>query len=166
MLTGLEKEIVRALQEGIPLVSRPFGAIAGKLGITEAELLARIRDMIDRGLIRRFGAAVRHQDLGYTANAMVVWKVPESRADDAGTIFSSFSEVSHCYQRKTPAGWPYNLFTMVHGRTEDECRAVAREMSEASGIYDYLVLFSTGELKKESMKYFLENPEPRIQNPD
>ncbi|MCL6610629.1 MAG: Lrp/AsnC family transcriptional regulator [Peptococcaceae bacterium] len=155
MLSRLEKEIVKALQEGLPLVSRPFSAMAEKLGITEEALLDKIRDMVDRGLIRRFGAAVRHQDLGYTANAMVVWKVPGSGVEEAGKIFSGFSEVSHCYLRKTSGEWEYNLFTMVHGRTEEECRAVARAMSEASGVGDYLVLFSTAELKKESMKYFV-----------
>lgn len=156
MLTRLEKEIVKAMQEGLPLVSRPFSAMAEKLGITEDSLLNKIRDMMDRGLIRRFGAAVRHQDLGFTANAMVVWKVPESGAEETGKIFSGFSEVSHCYQRKTSGNWEHNLFTMVHGRTEEECRAAARAMSEASGIVDFIVLFSTAELKKSSMKYFLE----------
>ncbi len=155
MLTRLEKEIVKALQEGLPLVSRPFSALAGKLGLTEEALLDKIREMMDRGLIRRFGAAVRHQDLGYTANAMIVWKVPDSLVDKAGAVFSGFSQVSHCYQRKTAGDWQYNLFTMVHGRTESECREVARAMSEASGIEDYLVLFSTAELKKSSMKYFV-----------
>lgn len=156
MVTRLEKEIVRALQKGLPLVSRPFADMAEKLGISEEKLIDTIRDMVDRGLIRRFGAAVRHQDLGFTANAMVVWNVPDSDIERAGDLFSSFPEVSHCYQRKTSGEWRHNLYTMVHGRTGDECRASAKAMSEASGIRDYLVLFSTEELKKESMKYFTE----------
>jgi DNA-binding Lrp family transcriptional regulator len=155
MPSKLEKDIVRVLQEGLPLVSRPFKVLAGKLNISEETLISTITSMMDRGLIRRFGAAVRHQDLGYSANAMVVWKVPEPAVDEVGELFSGFSEVSHCYQRKTSADWRYNLFTMVHGRTEEECRRIAEAMGEASGIKDYLVLFSTGELKKDSMKYFL-----------
>lgn len=156
MLSPLEKEIVRVLQVGLPLVSRPFAAMAERLDITEEKLLETIRDMVDRGLIRRFGAAVRHQDLGYTANAMVVWNVPDEEVEQAGLIFSGFSEVSHCYQRKTSGSWHYNLFTMVHGRNEEECRKSARALSQAAGIKEYLVLFSSEELKKDSMKYFLE----------
>ncbi|MFZ5632737.1 MAG: Lrp/AsnC family transcriptional regulator [Bacillota bacterium] len=157
MLSRLEKDIIRELQEGLPLVSRPFLVIAGRLGITEDALLEKIRDMMGRGLIRRFGAAVRHQDLGYTANAMVVWKVPGAGVEKAGEMFARFPEVSHCYQRRTSAEWPYNLFTMIHGRTEEECYALARAMSETSGIEEYLVLFSNQELKKDSMKYFTED---------
>lgn len=156
MPSQLEKEIVRALQEGLPLVSRPFLAVAEKLGMTEEALINSVKDMMARGLIRRFGAAVRHQDLGFTANAMVVWRVPEETVEETGQIFSGDARVSHCYQRRTGGIWEYNLFTMVHGRTEEECRAAAIEMSEAAGIKEYKVLFSTAELKKTSMKYFLE----------
>jgi len=156
MLTRLEKEIIKALQEGLPLVSRPFAALAEKLDLTEGELLEAVREMLDRGLIRRFGAAVRHQDLGFTANAMVVWNVPEEESESIGQLFAGYPEVSHCYQRKTSGEWKYGLFTMVHGRTEDECRSTAKAMSKAAGVEDYLVLFSSEELKKESMKYFIE----------
>lgn len=155
MVTDLEKKIVRALQEGIPLVRRPYRAIAEKVGISEEELIESIKDMRSRGLIRRFGAAVRHQDLGYTSNAMIVWKVPAAEVDRVGAIFADYPEVSHCYERETSGSWRYNLFTMVHGKTPLKCREMAGEMSRISGIAEYQVLFSTGELKKESMKYFL-----------
>ncbi|KJS00723.1 MAG: transcriptional regulator [Peptococcaceae bacterium BRH_c4a] len=156
MITGLEKDIVRILQEGLPLVSRPFLAMAERLGITEDTLIDAIRDMQSRGLIRRFGAAVKHQALGYTANAMVVWKVEGEDAIRAGEIFSAFAEVSHCYLRENSGGWQHSLFTMVHGKTGEECHQIARTMSKASGLTEYLVLFSTEELKKNSMKYFTE----------
>lgn len=157
MLTELEKKIVKELQKGLPLVNRPFLDMADQLGLTEEVLLIKIKDMMKRGIIRRFSAAVRHREIGYTANAMVVWKIPESGIEKAGKIFATFEEVSHCYQRENSGGWEYNLFTMVHGRNEDECLAVALTMSKTSGIEDYLVLFSSQELKKESMKYFLED---------
>lgn len=156
MLSKLEIEIVRALQEGLPLVSRPFSVMAKSLDITEDRLIEIIKDMLSRGLIRRFGAAVRHQDLGYTANAMVVWNVDKNEVAKAGEIFSSFTEVSHCYEREPAGEWIYRLFTMVHGKTPEECHEIARAMSEASGLKDYLILFSTAELKKSSMKYFME----------
>lgn len=155
MITDLEKQIVRALQEGLPLISRPYRAIADKIGISEEELIDKIKDMRSRGLIRRFGAAVRHQDLGFTANAMIAWKAPAGEVDRAGGLFSEYPAVSHCYERSTAGSWQYNLFTMLHGKNPGECHAIAGEMSRISGLSDYLVLFSTRELKKESMRYFV-----------
>ncbi|MGB9905489.1 MAG: Lrp/AsnC family transcriptional regulator [Desulfotomaculales bacterium] len=156
MLNKLDRALVRELQEGLPLVKRPFLAIARKLQITEEEVLAKIEEFLANGVIRRFGAAVRHQDLGFVANAMVVWRVPPERTREVGQIMASFPEVTHCYERACPPGWPYNLYTVLHGRTEEECRAVAARLSAASGITDYQVLMSTAELKKSSMKYFTE----------
>ncbi len=157
MLSQLDKEIIRALQEGLPLVSRPFLALAEKLGITEDELLAKVQDFAERGVIRRFGAAVRHQDLGFVSNAMVVWQVPEERIEEVGRLMATFDEVSHCYQRPArPPDWPYNLFTVVHGQTPEDCREIAARLSRASGIASYRLLFSVAELKKSSMKYFVE----------
>ncbi len=157
MLNKLERALVRELQEGLPLVKRPFLEIAQKLKISEEEVLARVRDFMQRGIIRRFGAAVRHQDLGYVANAMVVWRVPDERVPEVGRIMSSFPEVTHCYERARDPQWPYNLYTVVHGQTEEQCREIAARLSAAAGINDYQVLFSTAELKKSSMKYFLED---------
>lgn len=142
------------MQEGLPLESRPFRVIAGRLDISEEALICKVREMISRGVIRRFGAVVRHQDLGYKANVMAVWKVSGDMVDKAGEIFSGFSEVSHCYLRETNDRWQYSLFAMIHGRTEEECRDIAESMSEASGIKEYQLLFSTSELKKESIEYF------------
>ncbi|MHB8156958.1 MAG: siroheme decarboxylase subunit beta [Desulfocucumaceae bacterium] len=156
MISNIEKAIIKALQEGLPLVSRPFKAMAEKLGISEEALIDTIQDMKARGLIRRFGAAVRHQDLGYSANAMVVWDAPGSEVERAGKIFSGFPGVSHCYERQISGDWEYNLFTMVHGRAIEDCHAMAGAMSKASGLSKYRVLFSTEELKKISMKYFIE----------
>ncbi|MBE3587215.1 MAG: AsnC family transcriptional regulator, partial [Thermoanaerobacteraceae bacterium] len=152
MLSEQDKAIIRALQEGLPLVSRPYRALAEKLGMDEEELLARVKDFIHRGIIRRFGAAVRHQDLGYVANAMVVWEVPEERVEEVGRLMASFTEVSHCYQRPAhPPRWPYNLFTVVHGQTAEDCRNIALKLSRVSGIENYRLLFSVAELKKSSM---------------
>jgi len=155
-LNKLDRALIRELQKGLPLVSRPFQTIAQKLQISEAEVLARVQELIDRGVIRRFGAAVRHQDLGYVANAMVVWPVPDERVREAGRIMASFPGVTHCYERVRAPGWPYNLYTVIHGRTEEECRETAARIAAAAGVDDYQILFSTAELKKSSMKYFVE----------
>lgn len=154
MLTEQDKRIVRELQNGLPLVSRPFKVMAGKLGMSEDELIARIKYFIECGRIRRFGAAVRHQDLGYVANAMVVWDVPDERVTETGRIMAGFEEVTHCYQRPRRPGWPYNLFTVVHGRSKEECAKTTERISRATGMEKYRLLFSTAELKKSSMRYF------------
>ncbi len=157
MLTELEKKIVRELQEGLSLDRRPFSAVAGRLGLTEEQLIEKINEFIDRGIIRRFGATLRHQDIGFVANAMVVWKVEPGLAKEVGKNLAAFPEVTHCYHRKSPPGWPYTVFTMVHGKTEEDCREIARRISSATGIEDYQVIFSNRELKKSCMKYFVED---------
>ena len=158
MLSERDREIVRVLQDGVPLVSRPYQAMASRLQMSEEELLAVIEELMQRGIIRRFGAMVNHQELGYVANAMIVWRVPEDRIDEAGEIMAGFQEVTHCYQRPAyPPDWPYNLFTMVHGRKRDDCLEIASRLAQASGIEDYRLIFSLAELKKSGMKYFLED---------
>lgn len=157
MLSEREKKIVTVIQDGLPLVSRPYQALAGRLDMSEEDLLAAIGDFMERGIIRRLGAAVRHQDLGYAANAMIVWQVPEDRIESVGSIMAGFPEVTHCYQRpvRLPA-WPYNLFTMVHGKRREDCQEIAGRLSAASGVTAYRLIFSLAELKKSGMKYFVE----------
>ncbi|KAF1084711.1 hypothetical protein SPSYN_02496 [Sporotomaculum syntrophicum] len=156
MLTELEKQIIRELQQGLPLVVRPYLALAKKLSLSEDELMAKINEMITSGLIRRFGAAMHHQKLGYTANAMVVWDVPDELAADTGRLLAGMAEVTHCYQRSRQSGWPYNLFTVIHGQTQEQCEELAAVMAEKIGIPNYMLLFSTTELKKSSMQYFVD----------
>ena len=155
MLTELEKQIVRELQNGLPLVSQPYLVLAARLGLSEAELIKKIKEFLDRGILRRFGAAVRHQDLGYVSNAMIVWEVPKDQILKAGQTMAGFAEVSHCYQRPIYPDWPYNLFTMVHAQNEEACQKIALRLSEATGMKRYKLLFSTAELKKSTMKYFV-----------
>lgn len=155
MLSDLEIKIVRELQAGLPLVERPYLEIARRVGLAEEELITTIKDMIRRGVIRRFGAALKHQDLGFTANAMVVWDVPENQASEVGRIMAGYKQVSHCYQRPRRQDWPYTIFTVLHGQNHDDCKKTAAELAAATGIKEYKLLFSTRELKKSSMKYFL-----------
>jgi len=156
MLSEQEKELVRELQKGLPLVSRPFKDIADRLNVSEEEVIARVKDFLSRGIIRRFGAVVKHQDVGYVANAMTVWPVPEERIIEVGRMMASFPEVSHCYNRPSAPGWPYTLYTVIHGKKEQECRSIADKISSFTGITGYRILFSTAELKKSSMEYFLD----------
>jgi DNA-binding Lrp family transcriptional regulator len=106
--------------------------------------------------IRRFGAMVRHQRLGYKANAMSAWDVPDERAEEVGEILADASEVSHCYQRPRAEGWNYNLFAMIHAATPEECHDVTLCSPAKVGIEDFELLFSSREFKKISMTYFAE----------
>lgn len=148
-----EADVARQLQGDIPLVRRPFQRIAEKAGLTEIEVLSLSGGLRKRGIIRKFGAIVRHQRVGYSHNIMVLWAVPPGHAEVAGTALSGFAEVTHAYERTPPYAGRYNLFTMVHFRNEDD-EVLLREMATAAGIADFRVLRSLEEFKKNSMEYF------------
>ncbi len=156
-LSSRDRRLLAQIQGDLPLCLSPFAAIGKKAGWEENELLRRIRQFIRRGMIRRFGAILRHQKAGYRGNAMVVWKVPEERVDKVSRFMTSFPRVSHCYLRSTHPSWPFNIYTMVHGRNERECLQTAQRISKKTGIRDYRVLFSRREHKKSSMEYFLND---------
>ena len=157
MLTELEKKIIASIQEDIPVAEHPYLNIAQNLEISEAQLLEKLKDLCKRGVIRRFGATLRHQRTGFTANAMVAWKVDEDRIEAVGQKMAAFQQVSHCYRRNPSHDWPYNLYTMVHASDERSCHETARKMSEATSVKEYTLLFSREELKKTSMVYFPSN---------
>ncbi|MGD8410491.1 MAG: AsnC family transcriptional regulator [Desulfobacterales bacterium] len=154
MLSEIEKKIIASIQEDMEIAERPYLKIAEEIGITEEELLDRLKDLNQRGVIRRFGATLRHQRAGFSANAMIAWKVDEDRIQKVGQKMASFHQVSHCYRRNPSADWPYNLYTMVHASSEQACHETARKMSRATSVEDYTLLFSREELKKTSMVYF------------
>jgi len=154
MLTDLEKKIIAVIQGDLPVTKRPYLEIADKLGIEEQTVLLVLKDLCERGIIRRFGATLRHQKSGFNANAMIAWQVEENRIDAVGKQVSKFAQVSHCYRRNPSKDWPYNLYTMVHAADETSCRNIAKMISEQTGILEYSILFSRRELKKTSMQYF------------
>ena len=156
-LSGLEKKIIAFIQEDMAVIERPYLKIAQDLEISETELLTNLKNLCDRGVIRRFGATLRHQRAGFTANAMVAWKVDEERIEEVGQKMASFRQVSHCYRRNPTNNWPYNLYTMVHASDEQACHEIARKMSRTASVEDYSLLFSREELKKTSMVYFPSN---------
>jgi len=153
-MTELEQAIIRVLQVDLPIAARPYGLIADRLGISEGELLNTIQKMLDKGVIRNIGAVVHHRRIGYCANALCVWKVPSEQVEEVGELFSELPVVTHCYERQTYPDWAYNLYTMVHAMSREECAAHIRAMSKASGICDFQMFYSTQELKKTSMRYF------------
>lgn len=156
MLTEVEKRIIQALQCDLPVEGQPFLRLAASLGLDEATVLTAVRKLMEEGYIRRFGATIRHRISGFAANPMVAWAVPAAAIDRVGRLFAARREVTHCYERRTTGDWPYNLFTMIHGRTPEDCRALAADMAREAGISDYAMLFSERELKKTTMRYVLD----------
>ena len=153
-LSDEEKQVISAVQGDIPVTESPYAVLAKGLDMTEDTFLGLLKGLDDKGMIRRFGATLRHQKSGFTDNAMVAWQVEESDVEEVGSIMASFSEVSHCYRRDPVLEWPYNLYTMVHATSRDACIEVAEAISRKSGASIYRVLFSKRELKKTSMTYF------------
>jgi DNA-binding Lrp family transcriptional regulator len=156
-LSGIEKAVIHSLSGDLPLSPRPFAEIAEKVGMTEREVLAMVRDFADRGFIRRFGAVLVHQRSGFTANAMLVWRFEGAEAVEAGERFAALPYVTHCYQRAEAPGWPYNLYTMIHAGSRGDLLTMAEEMAVLSGGRDWVVLESVRELKKDSIRYFPES---------
>ncbi len=153
-LTETDKRIIYHLQGDLPVTERPFAWLAEKVALSEAEVIDRIRALKAAGVIRRFGATLRHQQSGFPANVMVAWKIDDDRIEEVGRRMAGYRMVSHCYQRRTRPDWPYNLYTMVHGQSRRDCRKTVAEMARETGVGDYQMLFSVEELKKTSMRYF------------
>jgi DNA-binding Lrp family transcriptional regulator len=154
MIDDVDKKVIRLIQGDLPLDLRPFAVLAVKAGISEEEFVQRVASLKKRGIIRRFGATLRHQEAGFSSNAMVAWIVPEERVEEVGKAMARFRAVTHCYQRKITKRWPYNLYTMIHGDDREECYEIAKKISRKAGIQDYILLFSEKEFKKTSMQYF------------
>ena len=155
MLTDLERKISRLIQQDIALEMRPFKYIAEKVGTSEEQVLATIRGLMTKGVIRKFGAILRHQKAGFAHNAMVVWAVSHDRIESTGHALASFKEVTHCYERTPPFAGRYNVFTMVHFGEGDQ-ETVIKKLSQKTGIVDFKVLTSIEEYKKSSMEYFTD----------
>jgi siroheme decarboxylase len=149
-----DKKVIGLIQGDLPVHERPFADLAERAGMRENDLLDRIRSLKERGVMRRFGATLRHQEAGFQSHAMVAWLVPEDRVEETGKAMAGFREVTHCYQRRPQCDWKYNLYTMIHGDSREECRLIAEKMSARTGIREYALLFSEREFKKTSMAYF------------
>lgn len=148
-----QDNLLRQLQGDLPVEKRPFRALASRAGMNEEAVLDTIGTLVQQGVIRKFGAILRHQRAGITRNAMVIWVVPPDRTEETGAVFASFREITHCYERRPPFEGRYNLFTMIH-TGEGRLESVIAKISSRSGICDYQVLESLEEFKKSSMEYF------------
>jgi DNA-binding Lrp family transcriptional regulator len=155
-LTDRQIAIIRFIQGDLPAKERPYAELAKELGITEQQVVDEIQTMIDAGVIRRFGMAVRHQNMGYTANGMSCWNIPDEKIDRAAAVMTARDEITHCYERPRFGDWPYNVYAMIHSKEKETVYAIAEEIAQRIGVSDYKVLFSTIEYKRTSMSYFVE----------
>jgi DNA-binding Lrp family transcriptional regulator len=154
-LDELDHAIVLATQAGLPLVPRPWHEVARQVGATPAQVMERVEDMLERGVIRRIGAVPNHYAIGYSSNGMSVWDVDDSRVDALGSQLAESGLVSHCYLRtRHPPQWPYNLFAMVHGHDRNEVETKLREIAMilGSAVHAHEVLYSTRILKKTGLR--------------
>jgi len=155
MLTDEERALILAVQDGLPIVPEPYRAVAEQMGTTEEHVRELLRALLARGVIKRLGAVPNHIALGFTANGMAVWDVPDDRVSEVGRKVGGFSEVSHCYRRpRRPPDWPYNLFAMVHGRSRPEVLAAVERIAAEAGIADlpHTVLFSRRQFRKRGAR--------------
>lgn len=151
-LSETERNVIIAIQDGLPLDKRPYRCIAEEVGITEDEAMEIVKTLQDRGVIKRLGVVPDHYALGYLYNGMTVWEIPEDEVEEIGLALAEEDYVTHSYQRpRYPPDWTYNLFAMVHGKDEEEVERRIEELQEKVG-YECDVLYSTEKLKKTGIR--------------
>jgi len=148
-----EEKIIACIQGDISLVKYPFEKMGASCGISATEIVNISQSFLEKGIMRKFGAILRHQKAGYGKNALVVWSVPADQIEKAGKIFASFLFVSHCYERNPAFKKKYNIFTMLHSKDEN-ILSLIKNMATAIDINDYIILESIQEYKKISPEYF------------
>lgn len=153
--TEKERHILRIAQSNLPDSATPYADMAREAGCTEEEVMDLLRRLREDGAIRRFGASIKHQKTGWNHNAMVAWKIDPELADQCGEQAAKHPNISHCYYRPSSAeDWPYTLYTMIHGRSDEECLGVVEQLRRETILSEYAILESLKELKKISMTYF------------
>lgn len=158
-MDAIDKKIVRAMQDEFPIVEAPYRLLAERIGISEEELLSRLKQYKRSGRIRKMGAVLRHREVGYAANVLCAWAAPEDRLEEVATLMAANPAVSHCYDRNALASWPYNIYTMIHGHSKEEINAIADQIAEKTKLTERVMLYSLKEWKKTSMRYFCEEGE-------
>jgi len=153
-LTDEHISVIKELQKDIKVIQEPFKEAIQKLDITYERFFELANELKDAGVMRRYATILNHRKAGFGANAMSVWAVPKEDGERIGKEMAEFSAVSHCYLRPSYPNWPYNLFAMVHAKTQEECDTLIEEMAKQSGLTEYGKLYSTVEFKKQRLVYF------------
>ncbi|MDP6857509.1 MAG: Lrp/AsnC family transcriptional regulator [Candidatus Nitrosopelagicus sp.] len=155
--TEEDKKFIRELQKDMEIVDRPFQKAAENLGMTEEQIFEKLHSYEEIGVMRRFAAILRHREAGFTANGMIVWKVPKERISEVGNMLGAFPQVSHCYERPVYSDWPYNVFSMIHCKSIDEAGQMTKDIQKQIDVSEYKILFSSREFKKTRVEYFVEH---------
>ncbi|WP_038041395.1 Lrp/AsnC family transcriptional regulator [Thermodesulfobacterium hveragerdense] len=154
-LSQTEWLVLKELIDGLLICEKPFLEIAKKHNLSQEEVFEAIKSLLQKRVITRLGITLRHNLAGIEGNAMVAWKVEEERAEEVGQALAQRPYISHCYLRKTYPDWPYNLYTMVHGKSREEVLSVVKEISEEFGLKEYEILFTQREIVRKHAKYAL-----------
>jgi siroheme decarboxylase len=153
-----DRAVIRATQGDMPVIPEPYVPAAAALGVTVDALIEHLHGMVERGLLRRVAAILFHRRAGFSANGMGVWKVPDDQVLEIGPRMAAIRGISHCYQRPTYEDWPYQLFTMAHGRSKEECDAVLDAVAASvPDLQDRAILYSSTEFKKVRLLYFTDD---------
>lgn len=148
--------IIRALQDNLDLVHKPFKNIADRLNISQTELFDSINKFLESGIMRRFAALLNHRSAGFLSNAMVVWNVNEESIDRYGEFISKYKAVSHCYRRAVYPNWQYQLYSMIHADTKEKCDGIINDIANKIDYNEHKTIYSIKEYKKERVRYFPE----------
>ncbi|MCX8111172.1 MAG: hypothetical protein N3D15_07985 [Syntrophorhabdaceae bacterium] len=151
-----DRAFLKNIPDDFPLDLEPYKEIGKRCSIDSDEIIKRLKKMLDEGVIRRIAAVLYHRNVSYTHNAMVVWRVEKEDIEKTGNIMASFPEVSHCYERDTGGYWGYNIYTMIHGKSREDCLSIVRRISDTTGKRDFKIFFSKREFKKTSIKVINE----------
>jgi siroheme decarboxylase len=159
MIDHLDRQLLAAVQQGLPMTPKPYTEIAEQLGLSETDVLNRLVNLKESNLIKRFGIIVKHRRLGYRANAMVVWDIPDELVDHIGKVMSACAYVNLCYRRPRQGElWPYNLYCMIHGKSREIVLQQLDTLIELCALqaFKYEILFSKRCFKQCGAIY----PEP------
>jgi DNA-binding Lrp family transcriptional regulator len=160
-LDASDRRLLSAVQHGLPITPRPYAALGERLGMSENEVLERLAQLKSQGLIKRLGIIVKHRELGYLANAMVVWDIPDALVQDIGRRVGASEGVNLCYRRpRRGTKWPYNLYCMIHGKSREAVLAQLQQLTENCGLADFprQILFSTRCFKQRGALYGSSSP--------
>jgi DNA-binding Lrp family transcriptional regulator len=152
-MDSIDQKLLVEAEKGLFLTAEPFKEIANQIGITPQEVISRLQKLKEDGVIRRFGVSLMPSGIGYAANALVAWKVPENRVIEVAEIFSRRHEVSHCYERETAAGkWAFNIYMVMHAHERKSIETLVKQFSIETALKDYLILYSTKNLKTKPLE--------------
>jgi siroheme decarboxylase len=152
-MDAIDHKLIVEVEKGLPLTVEPFSRIAEKIGVSPQEVIVRLQKLQENGVIRRFGVSVKPNGVGYSANALVAWKVPQSRVSEISKYFSGLEAVSHCYERESGTlQWGYNLYIVMHAHERRTIEESVKKLAEATNLNEYIVLYSKRNLKLKETK--------------